>query len=73
MILLARHRRLDERCQLLVLAGLALASRLSTKWGSTSSAEVLEALADVLVAVLAALLQEDHLVDAGVLELHGQA
>ena len=62
-----RHRLLDVGRQLLGLAaGAGVVPLLEV--GHDAVGEQLERRADVLVAVVAALLDEDHLVDADVLE-----
>src|SRR5207248_7240111 len=65
---LALERRFDERRELRLLARRALGmAPLETR--QDRFGEQLHGFADVFVAVLAALLHEDHLVDARILEL----
>src|SRR5262249_40322180 len=64
---LARHRLLDVRRELRGLLALALPLALA-EFGHDIVCEELERLADVLMAIAAALLNEGHLVDASRLE-----
>src|SRR5438094_7727501 len=64
---LAGHGRLDIRRQLLTLGPLPVGLALS-ELGHDLGREQLEALTNMIVAILAALLDEDRLVDASILE-----